>query len=51
MIQMLDTGMLQQSGLHLMGHFLEPDRFLDDIADLGLRVEKDPKRAKQEAIT
>jgi hypothetical protein len=49
MIQMLDTGMLRQSGLHLMGHFLDPDRFLDDIADLGMRVEK-PTRAKQEAI-
>jgi hypothetical protein len=49
MIQMLETGMLRQSGLHLMGHFLDPGRFLHDIAELGMRVEK-PEKAKQEAI-
>lgn len=51
MIQMLDTGMLQHSGLHLMGHFLNPDRFLDDIADLGMRVENDLETTRQYAIT
>jgi hypothetical protein len=50
MIQMLDTGMLEQSGLHLMGHFLKPDRFLDDIADLGMRVEKDADTLQTPAV-
>lgn len=50
MIQMLDTGMLQQSGLHLMGHFMKPDRFLDDIADLGMSVEKDAPRAERQPV-
>jgi hypothetical protein len=51
MIQMLDTGMLQQSGLHLMGHFLEPERFLEDIAHMGMRVERDVIRTSEAPIT
>jgi hypothetical protein len=50
MIQMLDTGMLHQSGLHLMRHFLNPGRFLDDVAGLGTRAEQDPEEPQKEAI-
>jgi saccharopine dehydrogenase (NAD+, L-lysine-forming) len=38
MIQMLEMDLISQSGLHLMGHFLKADKFLEDLESMGMDV-------------
>jgi len=38
MIQMLELDLFSQSGLHLMGHFLNADKFLEDVERMGMEV-------------
>ena len=43
MTQMLEPGPARRAGLHLMGHFLETDRFLKQVESMGMnvRIERD----------
>jgi hypothetical protein len=38
--QMLGSDLISQSGVHLMGHFLKPGKFLEDISEMGMVVEE-----------
>jgi hypothetical protein len=38
MTQMLELDLFSQSGLHLMGHFLNADKFLEDVERMGMEV-------------
>lgn len=51
MIQMLEEDLFSQSGLHLMGHFLKPERFLEDVKNLGMEVEIEHEHAAPELVS
>lgn len=38
MIQMLDEDLFSQKGVHLMGHFLNTEKFLEDVENMGMDV-------------
>ena len=37
-IQMLDEDLFSQKGVHLMGHFLNTEKFLEDVENMGMDV-------------
>jgi saccharopine dehydrogenase (NAD+, L-lysine-forming) len=49
MTQMLAMDLFSQKGLHLMGHFLKADKFLEEIKSMGMKVEieREQVRARQ----
>ncbi len=46
--QMLELDLFSQSGLHLMGHFLKADRFLEDAERMGMEVTIEQEQAAPE---
>lgn len=43
MIQMLESDLFSQTGLHLMGYFLKAERFLADVESMGMEVKIEPR--------
>ena len=51
MTQMLEMDLISQSGLHLMGHFLKTDKFLEDLERMGMEVKIEHEYVAPELVS